>query len=139
MRSSAKALVRRCVGHCVALASLAGLADCGGSSPGGSTGVHFGACTESVAASCGASTVMECFPDGYPDSTYACGSYDVHYIQYVDTYGISFYDPTSGALIAVVDGNGPFEGCAGGPADFALPSCPNAQRTWRTCPDAGAD
>jgi hypothetical protein len=80
-----------------------------------------------------------CSTDGYPDSTYTCGSYEVHRIQYVDTYSLSFYDPASGALIAVVGGNGPSESCEGGPGAFAVPICSNPNITFGTCPDAGAD
>lgn len=134
----------------LALTLLAGLANgaCGDSS----LAPAAISCPESVAASCATSTVEECLPtwsavlagkscstDGYPDSTYICGSYEVHRIQYVDTYSLSFYDPASGALLAVVGGNGPSESCEGGPGAFAVPICSNPKITFGTCPDAGAD
>jgi len=113
-------------------------------------------CPTSLAAACAASTIettvegclptwsavlagKSCSTDGYPDSTYTCGSYEVHRIQYVDTETVSFYDPASGALIAVVGGNGPSESCVGGPGAFAVPTCSNPTITFGICPDAGAD
>jgi hypothetical protein len=113
-------------------------------------------CPESVAAACAAPTIEDtveaclptwsvvlagksCSTDGFPDSTYTCGGYDVHRIQYVDTYSLSFYDSASGALIAFVGGNGPSETCAGGPAAFAEPVCSNPKITLGTCPDGGVD
>ena len=109
-------------------------------------------CPTSVAAACAASTSNECLPtwsavlagkscstDGYPDSTYICGSYEVHRIQDVDTDTLSFYDPASGALIAIVSGNNGVDACQGGPADFPAPSCSNPTITLGTCPDAGTD
>jgi hypothetical protein len=113
-------------------------------------------CPTSLAAACAASTIettvegclptwsavlagKSCSTDGYPDSTYTCGSYEVHRIQYVDTETVSFYDPASGALIAVVSGSNGLDACQGGPAEFAAPICSNPKITLGTCPDAGTD
>jgi len=126
--------------------SAAGAADAGSESD----AVAFSPCAESVALSCGVSTARECAPtwaavsadpcpSGYLDSTYTCGSYQVHWIAHVDTFTLSYYDPSSGVLIAIVDTGNGTSACGGGPADFTPPSCPNAQMTYGSCPEAGVD
>jgi hypothetical protein len=109
-------------------------------------------CQVPLATLCAASTSGECLPtwsavlagnacstNDDPNSTYTCGSYEVHRIVSVDIYTLSYYDPATGALIAVLYGNNAAPvTCLGGPAAFAASLC-SVPLSFGTCPDAGVD
>ncbi len=119
------------------LVALLGAAACEGAAPASSPGKL--ACAQPVATWC-AGQGPACSWSLYADPTRfdcahtsvgACGPYDVAVAQRVDAGTISYYDASSGELVAAVEyGGAPgptAERCAAGPSDgFAVPSCPQA-------------
>jgi hypothetical protein len=73
-----------------------------------------------------------------------CGGYDVVRVHGIDTGTYSYYDTTTGKLVAAFGYSAPSgSGCAAGPADgFTPPSCPDSSFAHAPCgsaADGGAD
>jgi len=119
-------------------------------------------CPVSIATYCGASVREGCTPAWsavLADTTIcsnpqvreeemdsACAPYEIRQITYVDSGTRSYYDSSSGALVAIWS-FGLFSGnnCLAGPANLSQPSTTcdagsdSGSTRWRTCVDAGAD
>jgi len=72
--------------------------------------------------------------------TFPCGAYNVRVGVVRDASYASYYDASSGALVAGISSDAFGSACYGGPAQFIAPSCPSANPQSQSCPpgsDAG--
>ena len=117
------------------------LAGCGSSSltgPGGadSGADHAAACTVPVDNYCAGNNwgctptwadveveTLSCTGNPFEDTRSDCGPYHVRELQIVEVGAISYYDSSTGALVAII-GLGMNGGhCQAGPSDFVIPTC----------------
>lgn len=143
------------------------LSGCNGSSPGSGDGSAqdtgadaAAACPVSIAAYCAGKATAECAPTwsavladtGFcggqsrvGEMDYACQPYQVRLLNDVDEGTVSYYDASSGTLLAIVTVGMGGGGCLGGSTTFTVPTTCNGNpdaagsSVWRTCADAGTD
>jgi hypothetical protein len=105
-------------------------------------------CSSSVPSYCASAAQPICSWSVYSDAasfscqytllSTACGPYDIAYQRGVDTGVESYYDRSTGQLVAALFLNAEFDktSCLAGPGAFPQPSCPLSEFI-SSCPDAG--